>query len=171
MVAIFGVGLLELGGGSQISWGDMFGLLQALFFGLGFIANERAIKRNPSQALALSGVQLGVVALASIAWAGADWLTGGISDVMSYMTPSAVGIILYTGLITTALTVALENIALEWVTASELAVLLSTEPLWAAAFSQFLLGETMGPGGLAGGACVIFACINSALRSAKEKGE
>ena len=54
--------------------------------------------------------------------------------------------IAYTGLITTALALALESLAFQSVKATDATVILASEPLWAAAFAFFLLG-CVGEGG------------------------
>jgi len=41
-------------------------------------------------------------------------------------------------------------------------VLLSTEPLWAALFAAFLLGEALGLNDVAGGALIVGACLVNA---------
>ena len=43
-------------------------------------------------------------------------------------------------------------------------VLYSTEPVWAAAFANVVLGEAIGVNTVVGGALIISACISSAVR-------
>lgn len=73
--------------------------------------------------------------------------------------PLVFGSLLYTGLVTTALAIVMENIALQSVSASELSVLLSTEPFFAAAFSAFFLNESLTTKGVIGGGFIIAACL------------
>jgi drug/metabolite transporter (DMT)-like permease len=73
--------------------------------------------------------------------------------------------ILYTGLVTTAATVYMENIALLHVSAAEMAVILTTEPLFASAIAAVVLHETMGPGSLGGGALILIACLLNQLQN------
>lgn len=47
---------------------------------------------------------------------------------------------------------------------SEAAVLLATEPLWAAVFASFLLHETMGVEDIVGGALIIAACLTNTVK-------
>ena len=51
------------------------------------------------------------------------------------------------------------NISLSKVTAGELTVLLSTEPVWAAVFSAFALDERMGTGAIIGAFLILSACL------------
>lgn len=62
--------------------------------------------------------------------------------------------------------------ALTKLTAAEATLIFSTEPLWGAAFAYAVLGEKLGPSGLAGGGIIVGACLWNALaRAAEEKQE
>jgi len=52
-----------------------------------------------------------------------------------------------------------ENIALQTLKASEATVILSTEPLWGAAFASVTLGETLGWNTLVGAVFILMACL------------
>lgn len=128
--------------------------------------------KYPYAALPISAIQLLVVAALSVAWALTDSATwtaaGGLHVVTPDLSPvfadaTIGGALVHAGLITTAATVVAENIALVRVSAAEMAVLLATEPLWAAMFSAALLGETMGPTAAAGGGLILVACLVSTL--------
>lgn len=138
--------------------------------------NERALAKYPDAALPISAIQLLVVAALSAAWAltdSATWTAArGLHVVAPDLSPvfadaSIGGSLVYAGLITTAATVVAENIALVRVSAAEMAVLLATEPLWAALFSAALLGESMGPTAAGGGALILAACLVSTLLKGK----
>lgn len=164
LLAVLGVGLLELGGASKPCEGDLWALVQATGFALGFIGNAKAASKYPGFTLSITAVQLATVAGFSGLWACIDASTAVHSFALPDLSPvfaspaNAIAVI-YAGVVTTALTVWLENIALVHVSAAELAVLLSTEPFWAAAFAAVLLGETMGPQAVAGGAIILMACV------------
>lgn len=171
-LAIAGVACLELGAGAPITASDGFALFQAVAFGMGFILNERALAKYPDAALPISAIQLLVVAALSAAWALTDSATwsaaGGLHVLAPDLSPvfadaTIGGALAYAGLITTAATVVAENVALVRVTAAEMAVLLATEPLWAALFSAALLGESMAPTAAGGGALILAACLVSTL--------
>lgn len=174
LLAIVGTGLLELGASAPPTLFDAFALFQAVVvaFGMGFILNERAVASYPDESLALSAIQLTVVAVLSAAWALTDCasltVAGGLHVALPDLSPLAAdatigGAIAYTGLITAAATVAAGNVALVRVSAAEMAVPLATEPLWAAAFSGALLGESMGPTAVGGGALILPACLTSTV--------
>ena len=60
---------------------------------------------------------------------------------------------------TTALTIYVENIALRSLKAAEATVILSTEPLWGAAFASVALGEALGWNTLLGAVFILTACL------------
>ena len=169
LLAVVGVAMLELGGSSTPCSGDIWAMGQPIGFAMGFILNQRAAARFPHLVFSLSAMQLIITAALSAAWALIDTSLSAhtlafphISDAFS--TPQNIMAIVYAGLITTALTVWLENIALAKVSAGELAVLLSTEPFWAAAFSSVILSEHMGTEAMTGGVVILAACLLNQLK-------
>lgn len=163
-LAVLGVGMLELGGASPPCEGDLWALVQATGFALGFIGNAKAASKYPGSTLFITAAQLATVAGFSALWACIDASTAAHSFALpnlapAFSSPANMMAVVYAGVITTALTVWLENIALVHVSATELAVLLSTEPFWAAGFAGVMLGEAMGPKAVVGGAVILMACI------------
>lgn len=155
ILAILGVALIEGPNLNSLSMGDAFAALQAVFFAGGFIFNKHAMQEHPKHAITLSAVQLGTAAAAFGMWnlcSGADLGSG-------WMNGSNLGGLLYTGVVSTALTVWLENVVLEKVSAGELAVIMSTEPLFAAVWGSLTLGESFGGWGWLGGFVILTACL------------
>merc|ERR1712238_421168 len=70
----------------------------------------------------------------------------------------------WTGLITTAGNRVAETTGLGKMSSSEAAVLLATEPLWAAVFASFFVGEVLGPEDIIGGALIVAACLATAVK-------
>jgi drug/metabolite transporter (DMT)-like permease len=173
VLAALGVGLMELSGKHVgVHAGDLWAVVMMGGFAMGFVENERALHRFPRHALQVTALQLSVIAAASAAWAiGAASLDAGALAVPDLYGAVAAGgwqvqaAIAYTGLVTTAATIWLENVALVHVSASEMAVILSTEPLFASAIAGVLLHETMGPGAVAGGALILCACLLNQVAS------
>lgn len=164
ILAVAGVALLELADVSPPNVGDAWGLVQAVAFAMGFMLNERAARRHPGFSLTISALQLSVMGVAAFLWVAYDMSTNAgtltfpsVADAFCTL-PNGLGL-LYTGLVSTALTVVLSNISLSRVTAGELTVLLSTEPMWAAVFSAVLLQEHFGSGTFVGAALILAACI------------
>jgi len=170
-MAVAGVGVLEVGGGVQPSIGDLWSLFQPIGFGVGFWKIEKVMKDFPGMGKQLTAIQLVVVWLASVAWVvvdhqGApDWsaIQGAVSDI------NVAASVLWTGFVTTALTVLLQTTSLGVLSSSETTVLYSTEPIWAAAFANVVLGETVGLNTWVGGSLIIAACISSSINLEKLK--
>ncbi|KAJ1488260.1 hypothetical protein T484DRAFT_1887859, partial [Baffinella frigidus] len=99
-------------------------------------------------------ITIGVVA---VSWAGTDAYVRAISlDTLfsqvsqGMQSVELVAALLWTGLITTALTFFLEVTALGELSSAETTVLFATEPLWGAAFAYIALNEHVGPETFAG---------------------
>ena len=145
-LAVFGVGVLEIGGTSQPSIGDLWALAQPIGFGMGFWKIEKVMRNFPGKGPQLTAIQLVVVWLTGLIWALVD--NGGLPDVATVteslsQMPVAASVV-WTGLITTALTVLLQTTSLGVLSSTETTVLYSTEPIWGAAFAHAVLGEAIG---------------------------
>ena len=162
-LAVVGAGFLELGGPVQPAIGDVFGLLQPVGFGIALWKCEVVQKEYPDQGGALTAIQLVVTMLASWAWVVYD--AHGLPPVetftSAFSTLEMSGAVLWTGLITTALTVFLQTVSVSKLSSQEATVLISTEPVWAALFASYLLGENIGPNAFIGGGLIVGACIFS----------
>ena len=193
-LCMIGVGTLELGGGGglgDIGMGDFWAVMQAVGFGVGFHFTERMMAKEPDQALSITAVQVGMTAFWGAVWALLDGtgLLGGFggdhgawlldeTTRAQYALPglflsgfggdealrNVAAAAVWTGLITTAANRIGETTGLGKMSSSEAAVLLATEPLWAALFASFLLHETMGPEDILGGALIICACLTTAVK-------
>ena len=73
----------------------------------------------------------------------------------------ALGAIFYTGIVTTSLALWVESIAFQYVPATDASIILTTEPLFAAAASAVLVGETFGFSDVIGAAFIVGACITA----------
>lgn len=71
--------------------------------------------------------------------------------------------LLWTGLVTTSLTVFGETVAMKEVSAAESTVILSTEPIWGTAFAACLLGERIGWNTGLGALLIVSACTWSSV--------
>ena len=118
-MCVGGVGLLEVGGLGDASSTEfampivptMLALLQPIGFGTSYLRIEALMKRFPSHGLALSSLQLLSNAAIAILWCAADATLlhgGGGFDLSALAQPAVVAGVLYTGLISTALTVLLQ---------------------------------------------------------------
>jgi drug/metabolite transporter (DMT)-like permease len=172
-IAVLGVAFLELDGlsdsldakSSLFSIGTLFSLVQPVAFGLGFWRMEHYARKHPSEGMKVTVSQVTSIAVLSIctllATSGMEGIPD-ISQVTSWLTnPTILLAILWTGCVTTALTIFIETQALKVLSAAETTMLYSFEPLFGAAFASFVLGETFGVGGYTGAALVLAGCLFS----------
>jgi len=180
VLAVVGVALLEVGDVGEMSFGsgDLATFFQPLAFGVGFWRMERAMSQHSSEALKLTAAQLLAVASVSTVYmllGGGDTPPPSLSMIQTWLsTPSILGSLVWTGVITTAFTVFLETLALKNLSAAETTLLFSTEPIWGSLFASVVMGEVFGPQGFAGAGVILFSCLYSsggldALFTSKEK--
>lgn len=170
LLAVIGVAFLELVGSTSsshtMSTGNLLTMVQPLAFGVGFWRMENAMHQFPDQASRMTAAQLLAVFVSSLAyglWAidiptlqnypWAEWMTN--SSVMFS--------IFWTGIITTALSIYMENKAMQTLSAAETTLIFSTEPLWGAAFAGLIMGEQLGPNVALGATFILTACMYSNL--------
>jgi len=169
-VAVAGVAIIELqGAAGDPTIGDLFSFAQPIGFGLGYLQLEELMRSRPQAALPVSAIKLAVVATASLFFfelspfllhGEAIFPPRGIPDFTPIISsPAALGGILYTGLITTALALWVESIAFKRVPATDASIILTTEPLFAAGAGALALGETFGLSDYVGASLIIGACI------------
>jgi len=167
LLAVIGVAFLELGGdlsAESITSGDLISLVQPFAFGIGFWKMEHAMHKYPEQARRMTASQLLAVLVASIVYASQvldptelqslpwkEWLA----------TPQLLMSIFWTGVITTAMTIYMENLALETLSAAETTLIFSTEPIWGTGFAAVVMGEQLGFNAMIGAGCILSACIYS----------
>jgi len=169
-LAVIGVALLELvgqpDGRQSLSTGELMTLVQPFAFGFGFWRMESAMHRFPGQAARMTAAQLLAVFMASLAyglWA-IDMPTLQGYPWGEWMTNSSLLFsIFWTGVVTTAMTIYMENRAMETLSAAETTLIFSTEPLWGTAFAAVVVGEQLGPNVALGAAFILSACIYSNL--------
>jgi drug/metabolite transporter (DMT)-like permease len=172
-LATIGVGLLELDGSASVSLSDLWSFLQAVCFGAGFMIVEKLTRRFPGHPLEIAALNLTIVAVYSGLWClSAAFVSGttmqdllqSLAQILIDHGSGVAGALLYTGLVTTALAVMMQTVAISKVSAEEAAVIFCLEPLFAVAFSAALLGESMSMKGASGGALILLAVLcNQAL--------
>ena len=171
-VAIMGVAIVELkGAGGSPTIGDALSFAQPVGFGMGYLILENIMAKKPEAALPVSAIKLAVVTVASFLMFEASPLLhgGSLSDITFALpdfspivqSPVALGGILYTGLVTTALALWMESIAFVKVPATDASLILTTEPLFAAGCGAIALGETFGTSDYVGASLIVCACALS----------
>lgn len=158
-IAIAGIGVMSWEGGSLVV-GDVWVFGCALSYAIYILVLEAAVSKH--QALKLTAVQLVVVGVLGIVWAIPEFF-GQIKQIGSNLS-----VILYLGLIGTAATILIQAVAQRQVAATQTAVIYTLEPVFAAVFAFWLLGESLGVRGLLGAGMVIGATIFSQLPQSKK---
>lgn len=151
-LAIAGIGIMSWEGGG-FSMGDLWVIGGALSYAIYILLLEAATLRHPP--LALSAVQLVLIAGVSTLWA-APAMVAQWDAIAAHW-----GQLLYLGLLVTAATTITQAVAQQWVSAHETALLYTLEPVFAAIFSFWLLGEQFGIRGLMGAGLVFMAMVLS----------
>ena len=169
LTALLGVAMLELGGVGGLDMADLLGMVQPVAFALGFVVVEEGMRRHPESAAELTVSQLFGTAVVTLAWWGLDQTAGELLGcgpaALCWMSSPLVWLgLAWTGVMTTALTIYLETVALGSCSAQDATLLLTTEPLWALLFANALLGEHMGtPAEKAGALLVLLSCVSCCL--------
>jgi drug/metabolite transporter (DMT)-like permease len=178
-VAVLGVAIVELkGAGGSPTIGDFLSFAQPIGFGMGYLQLEELVRKKPEAGLPISAIKLIMVTFFSFGMFELfpllqhEELTLRIPDFMPIISsPLALGGILYTGLITTALALWVESIAFKRVPATDASIILTTEPLFAALAGALTLGETFGSSDYFGATLIIGACALAVLLEDEEVDE
>ncbi len=177
LCAVVGVGLLELSGTNlSLTAGDLFTFAQPLFFGIGIWKMEEAMHRYPMEAKRITASQVLMVAICSVVncliiqpYFGTGCQPPSVDQVISWVTnPSILGALLWTGVITTALTQYLETLGLKTLSAAESTLWFSTEPLWGAGFASVVSGERLGLNAIYGAGLILSGCAISTTQKTED---
>jgi drug/metabolite transporter (DMT)-like permease len=154
VLALVGIGVLSWEGGA-LTIGDLWVLGCAVSYAVYILLMESIAPKHPP--LDLTIVQLMVIAILGLAWAapqlGSQWAILRENWV-------AIG---YLGIAATAMTTWTQAIAQRHVSATETAIIYALEPIFAAVFAFWWIGENLGARGLLGGAMVIVATVLSQI--------
>lgn len=149
-IAILGVGVM-CWESQEIVMGDFLMLVDALLYSIYILKLDSIAWRYPI--LPLGAIQLWVIAIVSLIWAAPDLVR------QQEVIVTNLGPLLYLGFVATAVPVVLKVIGQRWVNAYETALIYTLEPIFAAVFSFFLMGEKLGVRGFIGAALVIAAMV------------
>jgi len=158
LIAATGVGFLELAGSQQFVIGDLFSLAQPIGFGMGYIQLEKIMAKHPDDALGVTAVKVIMAALGS--WGFFAVFSGNTPDFEPVLAAQpAIQGVLWCGLGTTAFSLVMESVAFRYVDAASASVIFTTQPLWAALFAVWLIGEPLTKEDCLGGFMVLSACL------------
>jgi len=134
LLAVSGVGFLELRGTVVPNANDLWLLLQPLGFGTGYLVLERNMRDYPGSARAITSLKLITLSIFTIIWAIANGHSP--QDMLPiFQNKVATLSILYTSLVTTAFAIYLQSIVFKRVSSTDASIILTTEPIWATLFS------------------------------------
>lgn len=152
VMALAGIFLLSGGNLQQISTGDLWSILCAVFWGLQIVLAGQFVGSS-GRPLALSATQFATCAVLSMA-------LGVVLEPFSLAAVfDSLAEILYVGLISSGLAFVLQVIGQRYTTAPQAAIFLSSEALFGAFFGALLLGETLPASGYAGCALIFAAML------------
>lgn len=159
ILALFGLGLMTLNPNEGLVIGDFWVLGTALAYALYIVyLGEIATHHKP---IVLTSLQIIVVAVLSWGWAVPEL------HVLKNLSASVIVALLYLAIFATALVLWLQALAQRVVPAYAAALIFALEPVFAAIFAYFLLGEVLSLQGWLGGALVVLAMIIGELRPLK----
>jgi drug/metabolite transporter (DMT)-like permease len=192
MIALVGVAILEniisIGGGGQaaaaaaaveatmpagstifgVSKGDLLALGQPLCFGYFVMRIEHYMekfKHIPSRVLTITATQCVTVCVSMFFWV--LWDCGGTLPDMTYMfEPHRLIALGWTGIISSVGAIILQAIALQKASATDAALIFSSEPIWGCLFAGWLLNEKMSKTAYIGGSFILVACVLGSVTSA-----
>lgn len=180
IVAVAGVALLssDKGHGTVSSFtGDSLEVLSALFFSTYIIRLGKYCNSLPANPLVAT--KIAVQAILSVGWVIALDLGDFFRHTPTHIPVDgeqvvpwtfatiaiSIGVVAWTGLMSSALSGWLQTKGQQGVPASEAVVIFATQPLWASGLAALLLGESFGPRGLGGGALIIAATLLASRKS------
>jgi drug/metabolite transporter (DMT)-like permease len=165
-ITLAGLGFLLLtfpGGAGPINRGDVLVLVCAVVFA--FFIVEISLRTRSHDALWLTAVQLAVVAVSAAVFGAAFRAAGAAFELRPLVWEGTfLRSVLYLGTVGTVGTFVTQTWAQGHMSATHAAIIFALEPLWAALFAAWLLGERMGVSGWWGGALVLAGIVVSELR-------
>ena len=159
-ICLFGIGILSLQGGFEMSSGDILTVLSGVPCAVNIVISSIVCQnKNP---LLLTTIELGVVAVLA-------WIFVIFTDTFPSRFPvNTVGGIVYLGLVATALCLFLQSYGLKYAEASIGGMILSLESVFGVLFSIVIYHETITLRMLIGFALIFIAILLSQLEL-KEK--
>lgn len=181
LVAFAGTGLLAFdnasnGSAGTLSIGDLWSIAAAAASAM-FILRMEAASKNVTLSSELNAATLWTVVFLSSAWtiwASASYdsfeITQGFPSVFADSAKQTIATIIrhplpliYLGSVTTALANLIQSKAQKDVSAERAAVIYAMDPVYGAAFSNLLLGESLGGYGIVGALFIVVAAATSAI--------
>lgn len=184
IVAVAGVALLssdKASGAASTLTGDALEILSAMFFSTYIIRLSKFANNLPANPLVATKIV--VQAALSIGWALLTELTvmfhNNVTDASEVPVDAVpwtfsdilvnIGVVLWTGLLSSAVAGWVQTKGQQGVPASEAVVIFAAQPLWASALAAVVLGESFGVKGYTGGALIVAATLIASRQSGNDK--
>jgi drug/metabolite transporter (DMT)-like permease len=151
-IAFSGIGVMAWNS-NGLQPGSLWILCSAVGIALYILLLEKTTRRHST--LPLTAIQLCVMALLGTAWALPQLMSEGGAIVQH------LPVLLYLGLMVTAIPILTQTFAQRWVSAHEAALLYTLEPVFAAVFSVWLINEAFGIRDLVGAGMILSAMVLS----------
>lgn len=145
--------LCNNGGAATFGWGEVLALLSSVALAGALVFGEKGLEQL--DATTVAGTQIGASFVVALVCAVAFEPPVNIMAVQ----PMAWGTIAFLALLSTCLTFMLQNVSLTKLPSSTVSLLLTGEPVFTAAFSFALLGETLSVAGLLGAGIIVAAVV------------
>ena len=145
--------LCSNGGALTFGWGEALALLSSVALAGALVFGERGLAEL--DVVAVAGTQIAASFVVSLVCALAFEPVVDVAAVQ----PFAWGTVAFLALLSTCLTFLLQNLALTALPSSSVSLLLTGEPVFTAAFSFVLLGETLSAAGFVGAAVIVCAVM------------
>jgi len=161
-ISLVGLALLTGSGPTPLAMGDLMTLIAAACFGLHVALLDRFAKRHDATVLAFAQV-----ASAAILF----WIIWPMSDSFAWPTPSVWFALLITGVLATAVAFIVQTRVQQRLPAVRTAVIISTEPVFAALFGFLLAGDRLTAVQILGAVLMVGAIVLAEVRAALLAGE
>lgn len=152
LLALLGIFLLSGGSITQISKGDAWSILCAVFWAMQIVLAGHFVSRS-NRPLALSATQFATCAVLAMAMGTA------LEPISFTAIENSLFEILYVGLVSSGLAFVLQVIGQRYTTAPQAAIFLSSEALFGSFFGAIFLGETLPAIGYLGCALIFIAML------------
>jgi len=162
ILAFIGAGVIEWGGLEPPKWQDTMLLLTPLSFSICFWRSEKFALQFPQEAKSLTGLMLSSASVLFLLYA---WIQQGLPvNALACFEPFLTNkfkllLLIFHGVIATGVTAWIELEALHSVSASETALIYSSEPLFSVLFARLFLSEEIGIHTILGAFFIIVGCI------------
>lgn len=153
-LAVAGLVLFSADAGFSLHSGELWTLACAAAFAVQIVVTHRAGRRSPAVPISI---------LQTVVGAAAGWTLVLANGETAPVRAMPWGVLLYLGIVATALIVVVQSWALARTSSVRAGVLYATEPIFAAIFAVSFFGERMTPRELAGAALILAGVFVSEL--------